>query len=150
MHWSLSQSLHGTFPNRAPCMRPEADPRSAWDMTAQHYASVAQQLNLRQTQNQILCWYCAHHSAVVTQQLKLRQALFQALCWCHAGSLPRLLERLVSAKEQQGEEYRLLLKLLLHASHLKVQYPHLSVCRLLPSVSFALAAGHCPSPVLPV
>ncbi|KAL0024070.1 hypothetical protein WJX79_002966 [Trebouxia sp. C0005] len=37
-----------------------------------------------------------------------------------SGSLPRLLERLVSAKEQQGEEYRLLLKLLLHASHLKV------------------------------
>ncbi len=134
MHWSLSQSLHGTFPNGAPCMRPEADPRSAWDMTAQHCASVAQQLNLRQTQNQTLCWYCAHHSAVVTQQLKLRQALFQGLCWCHAGSLPRLLERLVSAKEQQGEEYQLLLKLLLHASHLKVHHPCLCMCSLLSSV----------------
>ena len=41
-----------------------------------------------------------------------------------AGSLPRLLERLVGAKVQQGEEYRLLLKLLQHASHLQVQFGH--------------------------
>ena len=81
---------------------------------------------LRQAQIQALCRCCAHHFVVVVVillQLKLWQTLFQLLCWCHAGSLPRLLERLVSAKEQQGEEYRLLLKLLLHASHLKVLYP---------------------------
>ena len=74
-----------------------------------------------------------------------------AVWWCCAGSLPRLLERLVSAKEQQGEEYRLLLKLLLHASHLKVHHPHLSMCRLLSLFRPGCrAAGHGPSPVLPV
>ena len=161
MHWSLSQSLHAVFPSGASRMRPEADPRSAWDMTAQRCASVAQQLNLRQTQKQTLCWCCAHHLAVVAQQLnlrqtlfsamccccahqfavaaqqlKLRQTLFQALLWFCANHLPRLLERLVSAKEQQGEEYRLLLKLLLHTSHLKVLYP---IC---------LRADSCPLSVL--
>ena len=40
-----------------------------------------------------------------------------------AGSLPRLVARLVSATERRGEEYRLLLKLLQHASHLQVRKP---------------------------
>ena len=37
-----------------------------------------------------------------------------------AGSLASLLKQLVTSREPKGEEYRLLLKLLQYASHLKV------------------------------
>ena len=47
----------------------------------------------------------------------------------------------MSAKEQQGDEYRLLLKLLLHASHLKVLYP-ICLCADFCPLSVAVAAHH--------
>lgn len=47
-----------------------------------------------------------------------------------AGSLPLLLQHVVSPKQHRPEEYRLLLKLLHHASHLQVCPVHLTPVEL--------------------